>query len=67
MLTRKTLDGLYTNLHSQALGKTVEPIVSLCAVGEGAGGGCHGCNALEGAFPGGCIFSGQSAGRHAAE
>jgi predicted oxidoreductase len=69
ILTRKTLGGLHTNLDGQALDAAGEPIPGLYAAGEVAGfggGGYHGYNALEGTFLGGCIFSGRSAGRHAA-
>ncbi|NGO49660.1 FAD-binding dehydrogenase [Allomesorhizobium camelthorni] len=69
ILTRKTLGGLHTNLDSQVLDAAGEPIRGLYAAGEVAGfggGGYHGYNALEGTFLGGCIFSGRSAGRHAA-
>ena len=70
ILTRKTLGGLHTNLDGQALDGTGKPIPGLYAAGEVAGfggGGYHGYNALEGTFLGGCIFSGRSAGRHAAK
>jgi predicted oxidoreductase len=69
ILTRKTLGGLHTNLHAQVLDARGEPLPGLYAAGEVAGfggGGCHGYNALEGTFLGGCIFSGRHAGRHAA-
>jgi predicted oxidoreductase len=69
LLTRKTLGGLHTNLDSQVLDAAGEPIPGLYAAGEVAGfggGGYHGYNALEGTFLGGCIFSGRTAGRHAA-
>ncbi|WP_457940006.1 FAD-binding dehydrogenase [Mesorhizobium sp. 10J20-29] len=69
VLTRKTLGGLHTNLDAQVLDEVGEPIPGLYAAGEVAGfggGGYHGYNALEGTFLGGCIFSGRSAGRHAA-
>ena len=69
VLTRKTLGGLHTNLDGQVLGVDGEIIPGLYAAGEVAGfggGGYHGYNALEGTFLGGCIFSGRSAGRHAA-
>lgn len=70
VLTRKTLGGLHTNLNSQVLGKDGEPVPGLYAAGEVCGfggGGYHGYNALEGTFLGGCIFSGRTAGRHAAK
>ncbi len=69
VLTRKTLGGLKTNLHSQVLTKDNKVIAGLYAAGEVAGfggGGMHGYRALEGTFLGGCIFSGMKAGRHIA-
>ena len=66
VLTRKTPGGIETDLQSRALGADGAPIPGLFAVGEAAGfggGGCHGWNALEGTFPGGCLFSGRAAGR----
>jgi uncharacterized protein len=69
VLTRKTLGGIHTNLDGQVLDRKGEPVAGLYAAGEVAGfggGGYHGYNALEGTFLGGCIFSGRSAGRHAA-
>lgn len=68
ILTRKSLGGLQTNLHSQVLDSHGEPVPGLYAAGECAGfggGGMHGYNALEGTFLGGCIFSGRAAGRAA--
>ncbi|MEL6793045.1 MAG: FAD-binding dehydrogenase, partial [Pseudomonadota bacterium] len=68
VLTRKTLGGVETDLSSRALGEGGTPIEGLFACGEVAGfggGGYHGYNALEGTFLGGCIFSGQAAGREA--
>ncbi len=69
ILTRKTLGGIQTDLFSRALGTDGNPIDGLYAAGEVAGfggGGVHGYNALEGTFLGGCLFSGRTAGRHAA-
>lgn len=66
ILSRKTLGGIETNLDSQAIGASGEPIPGLYAAGEVAGfggGGVHGYNALEGTFLGGCIFSGRAAGQ----
>lgn len=65
-LTRKTLGGIQTDLHSQAMDARGNPIPGLYAAGEAAGfggGGVHGYNALEGTFLGGCIFTGRIAGR----
>ena len=70
ILTRKTLGGLQTDLSGRVLNPTGEPIPGLYAAGEVAGfggGGMHGYRALEGTFLGGCIFSGRTAGRAAAE
>jgi predicted oxidoreductase len=69
ILTRKTLGGLQTDLHSRVIGADGAPVPGLYAAGEVAGfggGGMHGYAALEGTFLGGCIFSGRAAGRAAA-
>jgi predicted oxidoreductase len=69
ILTRKTLGGLNTDLHSRVLGADGMPVPGLYAAGEVAGfggGGVHGYRSLEGTFLGGCIFSGRAAGRAAA-
>lgn len=69
ILTRKSLGGIQTDLHSRALDDKGEVIAGLYAAGEAAGfggGGVHGYRALEGTFVGGCIFSGRAAGRDAA-
>lgn len=70
VLTRKSLGGIETDLSSRVLGADGSPLSGLYAAGEAAGfggGGLHGYRALEGTFLGGCIFSGRSAGRAAAE
>lgn len=70
VLTRKTLGGIQTDLASRALGHDGHPIPGLYAAGEVAGfggGGVHGYNALEGTFLGGCLFTGRTAGRDAAQ
>lgn len=69
VLTRKSLGGLQTDLHSRVLGADGETVPGLYAAGEAAGfggGGMHGYRALEGTFLGGCLFSGRLAGRAAA-
>ena len=69
ILTRKSLGGLNTDLHSRVLGANGDPIPGLYAAGEAAGfggGGYHGYRALEGTFLGGCLFSGRAAGQAAA-
>lgn len=68
-LTRKSLGGLATDLSARVLGGNGAPIPGLYAAGEAAGfggGGMHGYRSLEGTFLGGCLFSGRTAGRHAA-
>jgi predicted oxidoreductase len=69
ILTRKTLGGLETDLHARVLTRGGQPLPGLYAAGEVSGfggGGMHGYNSLEGSFLGGCLFSGRTAGRHAA-
>jgi uncharacterized protein len=69
ILTRKTLGGFETDLHSRVFGQDGRIIPGLYAVGEAAGfggGGVHGYRSLEGTFLGGCLFSGRNAGRAAA-
>jgi len=69
ILTRKTLGGLQTDLDGRVLQASGEPLPGVYAAGEVAGfggGGMHGYRALEGTFLGGCLFSGRTAGRHAA-
>ncbi|GAA5529068.1 FAD-binding dehydrogenase [Herpetosiphon gulosus] len=70
ILTRKSLGGLQTDLSARVIGQDGQPISGLYAAGEVAGfggGGMHGYRSLEGTFLGGCIFSGRTAGRAAAE
>jgi len=70
ILTRKTLGGVETDLSSRVLQANGQPIPGLYAAGEVAGfggGGVHGYRALEGTFLGGCLFSGRTAGRCAAQ
>jgi len=78
ILTRKSLGGLETDLDGRVLAGPSpeagqdrgEPLPGLYAAGEAAGfggGGMHGYRSLEGTFLGGCLFSGRTAGRAAAE
>lgn len=70
IVTRKTLGGLETDLSARVLQADGDPVGGLFAAGEVAGfggGGMHGYRALEGTFLGGCLFSGRTAGRAAAE
>jgi uncharacterized protein len=62
----ETLGGRETDLEGRALKVGGDPLPGLHAAGEVAGfggGGMHGYRALEGAFLGGCLFSGRTAGR----
>lgn len=66
ILTRKSLGGIQTDLHSRVLDHRGEPIPGLFAAGEAAGfggGGIHGKGSLEGTFLGACILTGRAAGR----
>ncbi|WP_393085307.1 FAD-binding dehydrogenase [Streptomyces sp. LN704] len=70
ILTRKSLGGLETDLSSRVLTEGGDPMEGVYAAGEVAGfggGGVHGYRSLEGTFLGGCLFSGRTAGRAAAE
>ncbi|MBB5936345.1 FAD-binding dehydrogenase [Streptomyces zagrosensis] len=70
ILTRKTLGGLETDLSSRVLTDEGAPLPGVYAAGEAAGfggGGVHGYRSLEGTFLGGCLFSGRTAGRAAAQ
>jgi hypothetical protein len=64
IISRKSLGGIQTDLHSRVLSAANQPIPGLFAVGEAAGfggGGLHGLRALEGTFLGGCILSARIA------
>jgi uncharacterized protein len=68
IVTRKALGGLQTDLAGRVLSRISpgQPVPGLFAAGEAAGfggGGMHGYRALEGAFLGGCLFSGRETGR----
>lgn len=70
ILTRKTLGGLETDLSGRVFQANRQILPGLYAAGEVAGfggGGMHGYRALEGTFLGGCLFSGRTAGRAAAQ
>jgi predicted oxidoreductase len=70
ILTRKTLGGLHNDLSARVLRTDGTPLPGLYAAGEVAGfggGGMHGYRSLEGTFLGGCLFSGRTAGRAAAD
>ncbi|MEV6522628.1 FAD-binding dehydrogenase [Longispora sp. NPDC051575] len=70
ILTRKSLGGLQTDLSSRVLRADGTPLPGVYAAGEVSGfggGGVHGYRSLEGTFLGGCLFTGRTAGRAAAE
>jgi predicted oxidoreductase len=70
ILTRKSLGGLETDLSARVLRADGTPLPGVYAAGEASGfggGGVHGYRSLEGTFLGGCLFSGRTAGRAAAE
>ncbi len=66
LITRKSLGGLQTDLHSRVLDGAGLPITGLYGVGEAAGfggGGACGKRSLEGTFLPGCILTAQAAAR----
>ncbi len=69
LITRKSLGGLQTDLHSRVLDAAGQPISGLYCVGEAAGfggGGASGKRSLEGTFLPGCILTARAAARHIA-
>ena len=66
LITRKSLGGLRTDLHSRVLDGNGKPIDGLYCVGEAAGfggGGANGKRSLEGTFLPGCIMTARAAVR----
>ncbi|MBI4988329.1 MAG: FAD-binding dehydrogenase [Rhodocyclales bacterium] len=66
IISRKSLGGIQTDLHSRVLDSAGNPIPRLYAAGEATGfggGGSHGLRALEGTFLGCCVLSGRIAGK----
>lgn len=66
LVTRKSLGGLRTDLHSRVLGADGSPVPGLYCVGEAAGfggGGANGKRSLEGTFLPGCILTARAAAR----
>ena len=64
LISRKSLGGIQTNLHSQVMDDQGEVINGLYAIGEAAGfggGGASGFKSLEGTFLPGCILTAQTA------
>lgn len=66
LITRKSLGGLQTDLHSRVLRADGSAVPGLYCVGEAAGfggGGAHGRRSLEGTFLPGCILTARAAAR----
>lgn len=66
LITRKSLGGLQTDLHSRVLNAQGKAIDGLYCVGEAAGfggGGANGKRSLEGTFLPGCIMTARAAVR----
>ncbi|MCW8832555.1 MAG: FAD-dependent oxidoreductase [Colwellia sp.] len=66
IISRKSLGGIQTNLHSQVVDDSAQPIKGLYAIGEAAGfggGGASGEKSLEGTFLAGCILTAQQAAK----
>lgn len=64
LITRKSLGGLRTDLHSRVLDAQHQPIKGLYCVGEAAGfggGNSNGIRSLEGTFLPGCILTARAA------
>jgi predicted oxidoreductase len=66
LITRKSLGGLTTDLHSRVLTTAGDAIDGLYCVGEAAGfggGNAHGKRSLEGTFLPSCIMTAKAAAR----
>lgn len=66
IISRKSMGGIQTNLDSQVLTESGQPIPGLFAAGEAAGfggGGISGIRSLEGTFLSNCIFNARRAVR----
>ena len=66
LISRKSMGGMLTDLHSRVLDQQQQPVSGLYAAGEAAGfggGGISGIRSLEGTFLANCIFNGRRAAR----
>lgn len=66
IISRKSMGGIETDLHSRVVNKNAEVIEGLYAAGEAAGfggAGCAGKRSLEGTFLSLCILNGRRAGQ----
>ncbi|WP_313038383.1 FAD-dependent oxidoreductase [Stutzerimonas nitrititolerans] len=64
LISRKSMGGMLTDLHSRVLDAQGEPVSGLYAAGEAAGfggGGISGIRSLEGTFLSNCILNGRRA------
>ncbi|EIK51126.1 fumarate reductase/succinate dehydrogenase flavoprotein domain-containing protein, partial [Stutzerimonas stutzeri TS44] len=64
LISRKSMGGMLTDLHSRVLDARGEPLPGLYAAGEAAGfggGGISGIRSLEGTFLSNCILNGRRA------
>jgi len=67
LISRKSLGGIQTNLNSQVINSSDQPIKGLYAIGEASGfggGGSNGEKSLEGTFLAGCLLTAQQAAKH---
>jgi len=67
IISRKSMGGMQTNLHSQLLDTQSKVMPNLYVVGEAAGfggGGISGNRSLEGTFLAGCILTARAAADH---
>lgn len=66
LISRKSMGGMLTDLHSRILNHQGQAVPGLYAAGEAAGfggGGISGIRSLEGTFLSNCIFNGRRAAR----
>ncbi|MCP9339644.1 FAD-dependent oxidoreductase [Stutzerimonas xanthomarina] len=64
LISRKSMGGMLTDLHSRVLNAEGKPVAGLYAAGEAAGfggGGISGIRSLEGTFLSNCILNGRRA------
>lgn len=67
LISRKSLGGIQTDLHSRVLDSQGQPLPGLYCVGEAAGfggGGASGKRSLEGTFLSGCVLTARKAAQH---
>jgi len=70
LISRKSMGGMLTDLHSRVLDAQGEPVPGLYAAGEAAGfggGGISGIRSLEGTFLSNCILNGRRAAQAIAD